>query len=217
MKLKYIFILLLLFNGLAVFPQDADEINNRAAAVLLTLSQDKVFPEKEFNELKNLILPYDNGDNPVMKVPVDVSSFDSLKSHLRKYETENKSINSDSSLVLFTDWYLHLQRVFYNYNKQNFFNSTKTKVLFFTTSVSCHCTMEMCRKQLVDILELRDTSEAAYSFLIVDSYWNNDLQLKYETYFAPAVLIFSSSNEMISLIEYDEKMAEKLNDTLNKL
>jgi hypothetical protein len=44
----------------------------------------------------------------------------------------------------------------------------------------------------------------------VDSYWNNDLQLKYETYFAPAVLVFNQSNELILNIEYEEEMIKQL-------
>jgi len=144
-------------------------------------------------------------------------SFDSLRTHLLGFDKDRTSIDADSSLVLFTDWYLHLHRTFYAYNKKNFFNSSKTKILFFTTSISCRCTMEMCRNQLIEILSLKNENRDAYSFLVVDSYWNNDLQIKYETYFAPSVLVFNSSNELLSLIEYDEKMSEKLNYTLKKL
>lgn len=70
---------------------------------------------------------------------------------------------------------------------------------------------------MIEILKLQKMNGEAYSFLIVDSYWNIDLQLKYEAYFAPSVLVFNSGNELVSLIEYDEKMPEKLNVTLKKL
>ncbi len=207
MKHSYSFSLLLsLFIALPIFPQAAGEINDKAASVLLSLAQDKILPETEFSELKNLLVRGEGGG----------SSFDSLATHLLEYDNDRADIDADSSLVLFIDWYLHLQRTIYSYNKQNFFNSSKTKILLFTTSISCHCTMEMCRKQLIEILSLKSENDA-YSFLIVDSYWNNDLQIKYETYFAPSVLVFDSSNKLLSLIEYDEKMSEKLNDTLKIL
>jgi len=76
--------------------------------------------------------------------------------------------------------------------------------------MSCHCTLEMCKKQLVEILKLKRETGDSYSFLVVDSYWNNDLQLKYETYFAPSALVFNQSNELILKIEYEEEMIEQL-------
>jgi hypothetical protein len=68
----------------------------------------------------------------------------------------------------------------------------------------------MCKKQLVEILRLKRETGDSYAFLVVDSYWNNDLQLKYETFFAPAILIFNKSNELILKIEYEEEMIERL-------
>jgi len=214
---NYFFVLLSsLFFVVPILSQDADEINNKAAGYLLALAQEKNITKKEFIELKDLFTNVDT-DLLETKYHSHNSAFDSLRSHLQKYEKDKIGIDADSSLVLFVDWYLHFQRTFYNYNRKNFFNSSKAKILFFTTSVSCRCTMEMCRKQLIEILNLKKMSGDAYSFLVVDSYWNNDLQLKYESYFAPSVLIFNGSNEILSLIEYDEKMSEKLNESLKKM
>ena len=49
----------------------------------------------------------------------------------------------------------------------------------------------------------------------MDSYWNNDLQLRYETYFTPAVLVFDKSNKLILRIEYEEEMIEQLIEFLS--
>ena len=81
--------------------------------------------------------------------------------------------------------------------------------------MSCHCTLEMCKKQLIEILKLKRETVDSYSFLVVDSYWSNDLQLKYETFFAPAVLVFNQSNELILKIEYEEEMLERLTAVLS--
>lgn len=218
MNPKFLFVLLISFIiTIPVFTQDADELNNKASAILLTLAQDKIFPENEFNNLKDLLVAGVNEDLLQTKFLTNISSFDSLKSHFAEYENENKGINTDSSLVLFADWYLHLQRTFYKYFKQNFLNASGTKILFFGTSVSCYCTKVMSRNQLIDILNLKKTRGNDFSFLVVDSYWNIDLQLKYEAYFAPSVLVLNSGNELLSLIEYEEKMPEKLSDILEKL
>ena len=215
MKLKYCLILLLVLSyPAAFFSQQLNEIENKAENIILSLSVDKKFPEKDFNDLKNLFS--EKTDNAILetKYHSTADSFDSLKQHLNEFEIAKANITADSTLTLFVDWYLHLQRTFYNYNKENFFNSPKTKILFISTSMSCYCTLEMCKKQLLEILKLKNESDDSYSFQVVDSYWNNDLQLKYETYFAPAVLIFNQSNELILNIEYEEEMIKQLTSFL---
>lgn len=210
MKPKYCLTLLsALSYSILLFPQQPDEFVKKAEAILLTLADNNIFPEKDFSELKNLLFT-ENSEDLVTKYHSACSSLDSLRTHLLGFENEKANVTADSALTLFVNWYLHLQRTFYNYNKENFFNSTKTKILFFSTSMSCHCTLEMCKKQLVEILKLKNESNDDYSFLVVDSYWNNDLQLKYEAFFAPSALVFNQSNEVFLKIEYEEKMIEQL-------
>ena len=211
MKLKYcLFLLSILSYPAYLFSQQLNEIENKAESIILSLSVDEIFPEKDFSNLKNLLS--EKIDNTILetKYHSTTGSFDSLEQHLNEFGTEKSNITSDSALTLFVDWYLHLQRTFYDFNKQNFLNSSKIKVLFISTSMSCHCTLEMCKKQLAEILKFKSETGDSYSFLVVDSYWNNDLQLKYETYFAPAVLVLNQSNELILKIEYEDKMIEQL-------
>ena len=211
MTLRYYLVLLLVFfRADHLFSQQLNEIENRAENIILSLSSGMVFPDSDFSDLKIFFSEETNDTILETKHQSSFTSFDSLKQHLNEFRIEKANISVDSALTLFVDWYLHLQRTFYKYSKQNFFDSPKTKILFLSTSMSCHCTLEMCKKQLVEILTLKKEIGDSYSFLIVDSYWNNELQLKYETYFAPAVLVFSQSNELILKIEYEEEMIEKL-------
>ena len=211
MTIKYYLVLLSVFfySGI-LFSQQFNEIENNADNIILSLSIDKLFPDNDFRDLKNFFSEETNNTIFQTKYHSAFTSFDSLKQHLNKFGIERSHVSVDSALTLFVNWYLHFQRTFYNYSKQNFFNSPKTKILIFSTSMSCHCTLEMCKKQLVEILTLKRETSDSYSFLIVDSYWNNDLQLKYETYFAPSVLVFNQSNELILKIEYEEEMIEQL-------
>jgi hypothetical protein len=216
MQLKYCLVLLLtFFYSLLLFPQQFDEIKNKAESIILSLSVDKKFPEKDFSDLKNLLCEKVDSTILETKYHSTTGSFDSLKQHLNEFEIEKVNITADSTLTLFVDWYLHLQRTFYSYSKQIFFNSQKTKFLFFSTSMSCHCTLEMCKKQLVEILKLKSETGDSYSFLVVDSYWDNELQLKFETFFAPSVLVFNQSNELILKIEYEDKMIEQIESFLS--
>ncbi|MFZ1798866.1 MAG: hypothetical protein WAU24_03300, partial [Chitinophagaceae bacterium] len=117
------------------------------------------------------------------------------------------------ALVLFNQWYLDLSNTFYNYADEKFFSSNKVKILFFSASMSCQCTLEMCKKQTIEILTL--VKEKNLDYWIVDSYEHNDLQIKYETFFAPSLIVFDSDNKVLHKIEYDEKMLEHLTMFLN--
>ncbi len=60
--------------------------------------------------------------------------------------------------------------------------------------MSCHCTLEMCKKQTIEILNL--AKEKNLDYWIIDSYEHNELQIKYETLFAPSVILFDGNQIM---------------------
>ena len=71
----------------------------------------------------------------------------------------------------------------------------------------------MCKKQTIEILNL--TKEKNLDYWIVDSYEHNELQIKYETFFAPSLIVFDSNNNVLHKIEYDEEMLIKLSQFLS--
>jgi len=73
----------------------------------------------------------------------------------------------------------------------------------------------MCKKKTIGILNL--AKEKNLDYWIVDSYEHNDLQIKYETFFAPSLIVFDSNNNVLYKIEYDEKMITLLTALLNGL
>jgi hypothetical protein len=144
------------------------------------------------------------------KYQVIQSDFDSLKKHFTEFESEIKNITKDSALILFNRWYLHFSNTFYTYGVEKFFSSNKNKILFLSTSMSCYCTLEMCKIQTVDILKISDKANCDYR--IVDSYAHDELQLKYEALFIPSVFLLDKSNNVLLKIEYDEMLSAKLDE-----
>jgi hypothetical protein len=71
----------------------------------------------------------------------------------------------------------------------------------------------MCKKQTIEILNL--AKEKNLDYWIIDSYEHNELQIKYETLFAPSLIIFDGKNKAMYKIEYQKNMIEKLTDYLN--
>ena len=72
----------------------------------------------------------------------------------------------------------------------------------------------MCKNQLVDILKFVKENGNKYYFWTVDSYENGELQITYDAYFSPSVIVFDSDNKVLQKIEYDENMISKLNNYL---
>lgn len=209
--------ILLLFNIGDVRAQYFESVEKEAERILISLSEGDSLEPSELNELNNLISSEITVEVSKSYPDVNQKNIDSLKNHLIEFETEIKNIPTDSIFVLFNDWYLHLQNIFYDYSKQKFFSLTRVKILFFSTSMSCDCTLEMGRKQTAELIKFISENDDKYDCWIVDSYWYNELQIKNEAFFAPSVLVFNGKNQLLYKIEYDEKMMALLSDYLTGL
>lgn len=206
-KFKFL-VFVFIVVSINVYSQIYESIEKSAAEYFISLSNKGSDTDNDLLKLKELLFKnYDKAEFE-SKYQILTNDFDSLKNHLNEYEATLENISKDSALVLFNQWYLHFSNLFYNYADEKFFSSNKTKILFFSASMSCHCTLEMCKKQTIEILDI--ARELNLDYWIVDSYEHNDLQIKYETFFAPSLVVFNSNNNVLYKIEYDEKMIESL-------
>ena len=145
----YLVVLVVLAVSVNTSSQVFESIENAAAKYFINLSNKSSQADNYLIKLKDLL--FQNYDRVELesKYQISINQFDSLKNHFKDYESKAKNISKDSALVLFHQWYLHFSNTFYNYTDEKFFSSNKTKILFFSASMSCQCTLEMCRnKQL---------------------------------------------------------------------
>jgi hypothetical protein len=210
-KITFPIIILLFCAGIAS-AQYFESVEKEAERILLSLSDEQTVYPTYLTDLKNLLSSDMEKDLSSSTPSANQQSIDSLTSHLAAIESELKNISTDSAFVLFNDWYLLFQNIFYEYSKEKFFASPKTKILLFSTSMSCYCTLKMCRNQTVDILKYVSENTDKYEYWIIDSYWHNELQIEYETLFAPSVIIFDGNNQVLYKLEYEEKMLTLLSD-----
>ena len=213
-KITFLVILLIFTTGISR-AQYFESVEKEAERILISLSNGDSLNSSELTGLKNLSDSEVGIEVSKAFSNVNQKNIDSLINHLNEFESESKNISTDSAFVLFNEWYLHFQNIFYEYSKEKFFSSGKTKILFFSTSMSCYCTLKMSREQTVELLKFISENPEEYDYWIVDSYWYNDLQIKYETLFAPSVIVFNVSNEELYKIEYEEKMLAQLTDYFN--
>ena len=212
-KITSALIILLLNSGIAN-TRYFESVEKEAERILILLSDSISINSTELNDLKNLLYSDMDKDFSDLTSVSSQQSIDSLVNHLSEFESELKNISTDSAFVLFNDWFLHFQNIFYEYSNKKFFSSPKTKILLFSTSMSCYCTLKMSRNQTVELLKFIAENGNNYDYWIIDSYWHNELQIDYETLFAPSVLVFDGNNQVMHKIEYDEKMLSLLNDYL---
>lgn len=212
----YLFVSLLITASGNVYSQVFEAIEKAASQYFVNLYDKNSNADNDLIELRNLLLQdYDKVEFE-SKYQISITDFDSLKYHFSEYESIIKNISKDSALVLFNLWYLHFSNTFYAYGVEQFFSSNRNKILFLSTSMSCYCTLEMCKNQLIDIIKLVRSSNGEYDYLAIDAYENDDLPIKYETLFVPSVLVFDGNNQVLHKIEYDEKMINNLTNYLNE-
>lgn len=202
-------ILLLAFGlGLAslnVYAQLPEMIEQKSSDIFLSFTKDKIVPQNELDSLNTILNSKYEVSELTGKYHTTKNSYDSLINHFQNYLAEIKDISTDSSLVLFNYWYLHYSNTFYKYNKQKFFSTDSPKIILFSTSMSCHCTLEMCKNQTIQLLDfIRKNND--YQLWVIDSYEHSELQIEYETLFSPSVVVFDSKNNVKTKIEYEEDM-----------
>ncbi len=89
-------------------------------------------------------------------------------------------------------------------------NSSKKKIIIFSTSMSCECTFEMCYKQETEIQKLQKENPDLFDYAVVDSYSNYDLQNEYEVGFVPVVILFDSKDKEIKRFVRSENLYSEL-------
>lgn len=207
--MKKLILLFLLLSSSASFAQLYESIGQKAADIFLSYSSNPG-SDINFEGLKTVLfsdidpLSFER----IYKVPP--KAVDSLRSAFTLLESESKTISPDSAMFLFNRWYLQFSSVFYYYCHDKFFSSPKTKIILLSTSMSCYCTLEMCMDQTIDLMKFVKENGDKYDYWVIDSYEHNDLQIKYEAWFTPTVLVFNADNDLSHKIEYDEKMIEDL-------
>jgi len=200
----YFILLILLFMPRNSHSQLYELSEKAAAEIIISLSEGELLSTVNLEKLKLVINSEFLSNEPARSYQISSASFDSVKKHLRQFESVSKNITPDSALVLFHQWYLGFVNIFYDYSKELFFSVKKTKILFFSTSLSCRCTLEMCKNQLIDILQFVKENNNRYDYWIVDAFKHNELQIKYLTLFTPSVIVLNPDNEVVYKIEYEE-------------
>ncbi|OGU53927.1 MAG: hypothetical protein A2V66_16960 [Ignavibacteria bacterium RBG_13_36_8] len=134
-----------------------------------------------------------------------------IKTELSNFrELLNSEQNVDSLKKAFRSVNNKFNSVTGNYFYDKIINSPHQKIIVFSTSMSCECTLEMCYKQEAEIQKLQKEKPDLFDYAVVDCFTNFDLQSKYGVEFIPTVVIFDPKNMEVKRFVRDENLYNKI-------
>ncbi len=176
---------------------------------------DKLFVselDKLFVELKDKNI---YADSVVDKKDYKLKSSQLIKSFKAFEKFYNNKPEVDTLKKVFHAVNNEFNSVFGKYFLDELKNFPKKKIIIFSTSMSCECTLEMCYRQECEVQKLLKENPDSFDYAVVDSYSNYDLQNEYEVGFIPAVILVDSTNKEIKRFVRVEKLYDKLVSILN--
>lgn len=105
--------------------------------------------------------------------------------------------------------------LFGNYFLGELRKSSNKKIILFSTSMSCECTLEMCYKQEAEIQKLLKENLGLFDYAVVDSYSNYELQNEFNVGFIPTVILINSDGKEKQRYSRSENLYAEINSLLN--
>jgi hypothetical protein len=88
--------------------------------------------------------------------------------------------------------------------------ANRKKFILFTTSVSCECTIQMCRDYENAIYKSLRNRDNGLEFVFIDSFFNNSLTDKFNISFVPVLIILDESGTELTRFTREENILEIL-------
>jgi hypothetical protein len=169
--------------------------------------------EKQLSELKNkIILTNAIIDSTERKNKAEqlIKSFKAFQKFLRSKQ------KVDTLKKVFRVVNNEFNSLFGNYLLNELINSTKKKIIIFSTSMSCECTLEMCYKQEAEIQKIQKENSDLFDYAVVDCFTNFNLQSKYEIGFIPVALVLDENGKEVKRFVREENLQSELSKYLTR-
>jgi hypothetical protein len=132
--------------------------------------------------------------------------FDSYKEFKKFYQTKPEL---DTLKKVFRSVNNNFNSLYGKYFLNELRKSSKQKVILFSASMSCECTMEMCYKQEAEIQKLLKENRGMFEYAVIDAYENSELQDQFKVGFIPSVIMQDTiGKEMRRLIRTENLYTE---------
>lgn len=144
--------------------------------------------------------------------PKDMRSLDSAL--VRFNEMNRPDLSADSLRAIFREIAESFEYTFCDYFHSQARMSHVKKVLLFSVSISCECTLKMCGEHLDALYALKRHYGNKVSILAVDTFHNTDLKDRYMIEYSPTLVVLDENNNEVQRFVRDELNTEKLADLI---
>lgn len=201
-------LLILTLFSVSVFAQsNIDKLRNTISEINIDFLYSKLPDEKKLTELEYLLNSFYADEETKFETSEIITEFEIFLDSL------NQAEYVDSLKKVFRYVNNKFNSLSYKHFYEKAFNSSKQKILVFSTSMSCECTLEMCYQQEAEVQKF--CRENDYEYAVIDTWTNSDLQNEYKAGFVPTVIILDSENKEIKRFIRSESLYTKFIELIN--
>lgn len=196
-------IIFLLTSATLLFAQSKIEmLRDHISDVNIGFLESKLPDEKKLQSIESSLAAIEKTDSyNVVEVLNELNNYNSIL---------NSENNVDSLKKAFRTVNNKFNASTYKYFYDKIIKSRGKKIIIFSTSMSCECTLEQCYKQESEVQEFcRDNN---YEYVVIDTWEDSELQKKHNVGFIPTVILLNSTNNEQKRFVREEKLSNKLND-----
>lgn len=194
---------LILFYNTSFSQYKIDQLRNEISDINISFHHSKLQDQNKYTDLENL-LKYSYTDEysgfVTSKLKTEYDLFMSSLKHVENIDTLKKIFLAVNN---------KFNSLSYNYFYQKALKASKQKILVFSTSMSCECTLDMCYHQEAEIQKF--CKENNFDYAIIDTWEDFEIQQKYKVDFVPTVIILDSENKEIHRFTREENIYSELN------
>ena len=193
-------ILILSALSIALFAQNKiEEVRERVAEINIGFLNSLQPSDNQIDDLENLLNSLDNKD---INLERSVEALNDYRTLL------NKENNVDSLKKAFRSVNNKFNSAAYDYFYDKLIRTSEQKILVFSTSMSCKCTLEMCYQQEAEVQKF--CKENNYEYAVIDAWEDPEIQQKYKVGFVPEIIILKEDNSVMNKFTRNENLADLL-------
>lgn len=127
---------------------------------------------------------------------------------LHDFVLENSKV--DTLKKLFRTVNNEFNTIFGNYYLEALNNSNRQKIIIFSTSMSCECTLEMCYNQEAIIQKLQKENPELFDYAVIDTWTDSEIQNKYNVGFIPTIILTDNKDKELKRFIRNENLYEDI-------
>ena len=201
-------LLILILLSASVFAQsNIDKLRTTISEINIGFLYSNIPDENKLAELENRLNTFYADEELKFETSEIMTEFKIFLDSL------NQAENVDSLKKAFRAFNNKFNAKTYSHFYERIIKSRGNKIIIFSTSMSCECTLEQCYRQESEIQKFcRDNN---YEYVVIDAWEDFELQKKYNVGFIPTVILLNSVNIEQKRFVREENLYPKLSSLVN--